>query len=79
MIGLMGWRARRSGRPRCAAAGDEGRAMHDYDVFSVESKASLAKSREFWNPGQNDCLPRPASISSSTAGEAYFIWNVRIR
>src|SRR5258708_40286913 len=29
--------------------------MHDYEVFSVESKAEvLEKSREFWNPGKTD-------------------------
>ena len=29
--------------------------MHDYDVFSVESKAEvLRKSREFWNPGKTE-------------------------
>jgi len=57
--------------PGSGGCRDEGRAMHDYDVFSVESKAEvLAKSREFWNPGKTDFWSDRALIWSSTGARA---------
>src|SRR5713226_5514106 len=60
-------------RRRCR----EGRAMHDYDVFSVESKAEvLAKSREFWNPGKTDFWAETGIDLVIDRRESYFIWDM---
>src|ERR1039457_6372477 len=64
-------------RTRRTAAGDEGRAMHDYDVFSVDSKAEvLEKSREFWNPGKTDFWSESGVDLVIDRREDYFIWDM---
>src|ERR1039457_6137283 len=51
--------------------------MHDYDVFSVESKAEvLAKSREFWNPGKTDFWAETGVDLVIDRRESYFIWDM---
>jgi acetylornithine/succinyldiaminopimelate/putrescine aminotransferase len=59
------------------APGDEGRAMHDYDVFTVDSKADvLDKSREFWNPGKTDFWSETGVDLVIDRRESYFIWDM---
>jgi 4-aminobutyrate aminotransferase-like enzyme len=73
----MGSACRLPGRAAWRAARDEGRAMHDYDVFSVESKAEvLAKSREFWNPGKTDFWSESGVDLVIDRREGYFIWDM---
>ena len=51
--------------------------MHDYDVFSVESKAEvLARSREFWNPGKTDFWAETGVDLVIDRRESYFIWDM---
>src|SRR5215468_10242954 len=51
--------------------------MHDYDVFSVESKAEvLEKSREFWNPGKTDFWSESGVDLVIDRREGYFIWDM---
>src|SRR5262249_61063947 len=51
--------------------------MHDYDVFSVESKAEvLDKSREFWNPGKTDFWSESGVDLVIDRREGYFIWDM---
>src|SRR6266568_2990787 len=51
--------------------------MHDYDVFSVESKAEvLSKSREFWNPGKTDFWSESGIDLVIDRREGYFIWDM---
>src|SRR6266704_2138622 len=51
--------------------------MHDYDVFSIESKAEvLAKSREFWNPGKTDFWAETGVDLVIDRRESYFIWDM---
>src|SRR6266702_4643061 len=62
---------------RPGAAADEGRAMHDYDVFSMQSKAEvLAKSREFCNPGKTDFWAETGVDLVIDRRESYFIWDM---
>src|SRR6266487_1423978 len=66
-----------SGARRQAAARvpGRGRAMHDYDVFRVESKAEvLEKSREFWNPGKTDFWADSGIDLVIDRRDGYFIW-----
>jgi len=61
----------------CLVAHGKGRAMHDYDVFSVESKAEvLEKSREFWNPGKTDFWGESGVDLVIDRREGYFIWDM---
>ncbi len=51
--------------------------MHDYDVFSMQSKAEvLAKSREFWNPGKTDFWAETGVDLVIDRRESYFIWDM---
>jgi acetylornithine/succinyldiaminopimelate/putrescine aminotransferase len=51
--------------------------MHDYDVFTVESKAEvLDKSREFWNPGKTDFWSETGVDLVIDRRESYFIWDM---
>src|SRR5215472_15870423 len=51
--------------------------MHDYDVFTVESKAEvLDKSREFWNPGKTDFWSESGVDLVIDRRESYFIWDM---
>src|SRR6266496_392296 len=51
--------------------------MHDYDVFSVRSKAEvLEKSREFWNPGKTDFWAETGVDLVIDRRESYFIWDM---
>ena len=51
--------------------------MHDYDVFTVESKAEvLEKSREFWNPGKTDFWSETGVDLVIDRRESYFIWDM---
>jgi acetylornithine/succinyldiaminopimelate/putrescine aminotransferase len=51
--------------------------MHDYDVFSVESKAEvLEKSREFWNPGKTDFWAETGVDLVIDRRDSYFIWDM---
>src|SRR6266702_4782100 len=51
--------------------------MHDYDVFSVESKAEvLEKSREFWNPGKTDFWSESGVDLVIDRRDGYFIWDM---
>ncbi len=51
--------------------------MHDYDVFTVESKAEvLEKSREFWNPGKTDFWTESGVDLVIDRRESYFIWDM---
>ena len=51
--------------------------MHDYDVFSVESKAEvLARSREFRTPGNNDYWAETGVDLVIDRRESYFIWDM---
>jgi acetylornithine/succinyldiaminopimelate/putrescine aminotransferase len=51
--------------------------MHDYDVFTVESKAEvLEKSREFWNPGKTDFWAQSGIDLVIDRRESYFIWDM---
>jgi acetylornithine/succinyldiaminopimelate/putrescine aminotransferase len=51
--------------------------MHDYDVFTVDSKAEvLAKSREFWNPGKTDFWAQAGVDLVIDRREGYFIWDM---
>jgi acetylornithine/succinyldiaminopimelate/putrescine aminotransferase len=51
--------------------------MHDYDVFTVGSKAEvLAKSREFWNPGKTDFWAQSGVDLVIDRRESYFIWDM---
>jgi acetylornithine/succinyldiaminopimelate/putrescine aminotransferase len=50
---------------------------HDYDVFSVRSKAEvLAKSREYWNPGKTDFWAETGVDLVIDRRESYFIWDM---
>src|SRR5690348_2171927 len=51
--------------------------MHDYDVFTVDSKADvLDKSREFWNPGKTDFWSETGVDLVIDRRESYFIWDM---
>src|SRR5258707_6893731 len=51
--------------------------MHDYDVFTVGSKAEvLDKSREFWNPGKTDFWSETGVDLVIDRRESYFIWDM---
>lgn len=51
--------------------------MHDYDVFTVESKAEvLEKSRDFWNPGKTDFWSETGVDLVIDRRESYFIWDM---
>jgi acetylornithine/succinyldiaminopimelate/putrescine aminotransferase len=51
--------------------------MHDYDVFTVQSKAEvLEKSREFWNPGKTDFWAQTGVDLVIDRRESYFIWDM---
>jgi acetylornithine/succinyldiaminopimelate/putrescine aminotransferase len=51
--------------------------MHDYDVFTVESKAEvLEKSRDFWNPGKTDFWTETGVDLVIDRRESYFIWDM---
>jgi acetylornithine/succinyldiaminopimelate/putrescine aminotransferase len=51
--------------------------MHDYDVFTVESKAEvLEKSRDFWNPGKTDFWSETGVDLVIDRRENYFIWDM---
>ena len=51
--------------------------MHDYDVFTVGSKAEvLDKSREFWNPGKTDFWSESGVDLVIDRRESYFIWDM---
>jgi acetylornithine/succinyldiaminopimelate/putrescine aminotransferase len=51
--------------------------MHDYDVFTVGSKAEvLEKSREFWNPGKTDFWSESGVDLVIDRRESYFIWDM---
>jgi acetylornithine/succinyldiaminopimelate/putrescine aminotransferase len=51
--------------------------VHDYDVFTVESKADvLDKSREFWNPGKTDFWSETGVDLVIDRRESYFIWDM---
>src|SRR4249920_2827818 len=51
--------------------------MHDYDVFTVGSKAEvLEKSREYWNPGKTDFWAETGVDLVIDRRESYFIWDM---
>ena len=51
--------------------------MHDYDVFTAESKAEvLEKSREFWNPGKTDFWTESGIDLVIDRRESYFFWDM---
>src|SRR5436190_14320206 len=51
--------------------------MHDYGVFTVDSKADvLDKSREFWNPGKTDFWSETGVDLVIDRRESYFIWDM---
>jgi acetylornithine/succinyldiaminopimelate/putrescine aminotransferase len=51
--------------------------MHDYDVFTVGSKAEvLEKSRDFWNPGKTDFWSETGVDLVIDRRESYFIWDM---
>src|SRR6478752_7475842 len=51
--------------------------MHDYDVFTVDSKADvLDKSREFWNPGKTDFWSETGVDLVIDRREDYFIYDM---
>src|ERR1700729_1646615 len=55
----------------------DGGEMHDYDVFTVGSKAEvLEKSREFWNPGKTDFWSESGVDLVIDRRESYFIWDM---
>ena len=51
--------------------------MHDYDVFSMQSKAEVpAKSREYWNPGKTGFCAETGVDLVIDRRDSHFIWDM---